>query len=151
MKTRDLESLILAASEKVVMNGVANIEEVYPDSIVFDTVEEFEAHVVDRAVEYLTSNYPNLEEYTSGDWMLSTACECEDEWVFLIDGEYYLLDYCDLNNEKVEDVQEFIWNNNIEEFASRIAEELNVETEIEITHNGEYYSSTIKIINNQNK
>lgn len=131
MKTKDLESLILAASEKVVMNGVANIKELYPDSTVFETVEEFETHVVDRAVEYLVDNYPNVEEYTSGDWMLSTACNCEDDWLFLIDGEYYLMDYCDLNNEKVDDVQIFIWNNNANELNKRLNKKMKREVMIE--------------------
>ncbi|MFK1833906.1 hypothetical protein ACIXGO_04820 [Bacteroides fragilis] len=132
MKT--LKDLVLAASEKVVMNEVSNIKEIYPDSTVFESIEEFEAHVVDRAIEYLSDNYPDEEEYTSGTWMLSTACNCEGDWIFLIDGEYYLMDYCDWDNEEVDKVQVYIWDNNIEEFASRIAEELNVKTEVEITN-----------------
>ena len=131
---KNLKDLVLAASEKVVMNEVSNIKEIYPDSTVFESIEEFEAHVVDRAVEYLVDNYPDEEEYTSGTWMLSTACNCEGDWIFLIDGEYYLMDYCDWDNEEVDKVQVYIWDNNIEEFASRIAEELNVKTEVEITN-----------------
>lgn len=131
MGTRDLVSLIMAASEKVVMNGVSNIKELYPDSTVFETVEEFEAHVVDRVVEYLVDNYPDVEEYTSGDWMLSTVCNCEGDWLFLIDGEYYIMDYCDLNNEKVDDVQIFIWNNNANELNKKINKKMKREVMIE--------------------
>lgn len=131
MGTTKLVSLIMAASEKVVINGVSNIKELYPDSTVFETVEEFEAHVVDRVVEYLVDNYPDVEEYTSGDWMLSTVCNCEGDWLFLIDGEYYIMDYCDLNNEKVDDVQIFIWNNNANELNKKINKKMKREVMIE--------------------
>ena len=134
MGTTNLKSLIIAASEKLLMNGVSNIKEIYPDSTIFESIEEFESHVVDRAVEYLTDNYPDEEEYSSGTWMLATACDWEGDWLFHIDGEYYIMDYCDLDNEEVNDVQVYIWDNNIEEFASCIAEELNVETVIEVTN-----------------
>ncbi|MCS2775449.1 hypothetical protein NXW80_14590 [Bacteroides fragilis] len=129
MKT--LKDLVLAASEKVVMNEVSNIKEIYPDSTVFESIEEFETHVVDKAVEYLVDNYPDEEEYTSGTWMLSTACNCEGDWIFLIDGEYYIMDYCDWNNEKVDDVQVYIWNNRLNEFHKRLAEELEREVVVE--------------------
>lgn len=131
MGTTNLVSLILAASEKVVMNVVSNIKELYPDSTVFETVEEFEAHVVDRVVEYLADNYPDEEEYSSSNWMLSTACNCEGDWLFLIDGEYYIMDYCDLNNEKVDYVQIFIWNNNANELNKRLNKKLKREVMIE--------------------
>lgn len=131
MGTTKLVSLIMAASEKVVINGVSNIKELYPDSTVFETVEEFEAHVVDRVVEYLVDNYSDVEEYTSGDWMLSTVCNCEGDWLFLIDGEYYIMDYCDLNNEKVDDVQIFIWNNNANELNKKINKKMKREVMIE--------------------
>lgn len=134
MGTTNLKSLIIAASEKLLMNGVSNIKEIYPDSTIFESIEEFESHVVDRAVEYLTDNYPDEEEYSSGTWMLATACDWEGDWLFHIDGEYYIMDYCDLDNEEVDDVQVYIWDNNIEEFASCIAEELNVETVVEVTN-----------------
>lgn len=131
MGTTNLVSLIMAASEKVVMNGVSNIKELYPDSTVFESVEEFEAHVVDRVVEYLADNYPDEEEYSSSNWMLSTACNCEGDWLFLIDGEYYIMDYCDLNNEKVDDVQIFIWNNNANELNKRLNKKMKREVMIE--------------------
>lgn len=129
MKT--LKDLVLAASEKVIMNEVTNIKEIYPDSTVFESIEEFEQHVVDRAVEYLADNYPDEEEYTSGNWMLATACDCEGDWIFLIDSEYYIMDYCDLDNEKVDDVQVYIWNNNFNEFQQRLTEDLEREVVVE--------------------
>ena len=67
----NLKNLVLAASQKVEMNGVTDIKKLYPDSIVFDSIEEFEQHVIDRAVEYLADNYPDEEEYTSSNWMLA--------------------------------------------------------------------------------
>ena len=71
----NLRNLVLAASKKVEMNGVTDIKELYPDSTVFDSIEEFEQHVIDRAVEYLADNYQDEEEYTSSNWMLATACD----------------------------------------------------------------------------
>ena len=41
----NLKNLVLAASQKVEMNGVTDIKKLYPDSIVFDSIEEFEQHV----------------------------------------------------------------------------------------------------------
>lgn len=129
MKT--LKDLVLAASEKVVMNEVSNIKELYPDSTVFTNLEEFETHVVDRAVEYLVDNYPDEEEYDSGTWMLSTACDYEGDWIFLIDGEYYFMDYCNWDNEEADDVQVYIWNHNLDEFQQRLSEELGREVVVE--------------------
>lgn len=128
---KNLKDLVLAASEKVIMNEVSNIKEIYPDSTVFESIEEFEAHVIDRTIEYLSDNYPDEEEYTSGTWMLSTACNCEGDWIFLIDGGYYLMDYCDLNNEKVDDVQVFIWNNNVNELTQKLNNKMKREVMIE--------------------
>lgn len=128
---KSLKKLVLAASEKVVLNGVSNIKEMHPDSTVFESIEDFESHVIDRVVEYLVDNYPDEEEYTSGTWMLSTACNCEGDWIFLIDGEYYLMDYCDLNNEKVDDVQVFIWNNNVNELTQKLNNKMKREVMIE--------------------
>ena len=129
MKT--LRNLVLAASEKVTMNGVSNIKEIYPDSTIFESIEEFESHVVDRAVEYLVDNYPDEEEYDSGTWMLSTACDYEGDWIFLIDGEYYFMDYCNWDNEEADDVQVYIWNRNLDEFQQRLSEELGREVVVE--------------------
>lgn len=129
MKT--LKDLVLAASEKIVMNEVTNIEELYPNSTVFTNLEEFESHVVDRAVEYLVDNYPDEEEYDSGTWMLSTACDYEGDWIFLIDGEYYFMDYCNWDNEEADDVQVYIWNHNLDEFQQRLSEELGREVVVE--------------------
>lgn len=129
MKT--LRNLVLAASEKVTMNGVSNIKEIYPDSTIFESIEEFESHVVDRAVEYLVDNYPDEEEYDSGTWMLSTACDYEGDWIFLIDGEYYFMDYCNWDNEEADDVQVYIWNHNLDEFQQRLSEELGREVVVE--------------------
>lgn len=61
----NLKNLVLAASKKVEMNGITDIKELYPDSTVFDSIEEFEQHVIDRAVEYIVYNYPYEEDYTS--------------------------------------------------------------------------------------
>lgn len=129
MKT--LRNLVLAASEKVTMNGVSNIKEIYPDSTIFESIEEFESHVVDRAVEYLVDNYPDEEEYDSGTWMLPTACDYEGDWIFLIDGEYYFMDYCNWDNEEADDVQVYIWNHNLDEFQQRLSEELGREVVVE--------------------
>lgn len=131
MGTTNLKSLIIAASEKVLMNEVSNIKEIYPDSTIFESIEEFESHVVDRAVEYLTDNYPDEEEYDSGTWMLSTACYYEGDWIFLIDGEYYFMDYCNWDNEEADDVQVYIWNHNLDEFQQRLSEELGREVVVE--------------------
>ena len=85
--------------------------------------------------------------------MLATACDCEGDWLFLIDGNYYLMDYCDLDNSKVEDVQIGIWENNGETFANQLAEKLDKETQIDTsgyyqTSNGEKMPSvTICVIN----
>lgn len=128
---KSLKELVLAASEKVVINEVTNIKEIYPDSTVFESLEEFESHVVYRAAEYLADNYPDEEEYTSGNWMLATACDWEGDWLFHIDGEYYIMDYCDLDNEEVDDVQVYIWNHNLNEFQQRISEELGREVLVE--------------------
>ena len=149
----NLKNLVLAASQKVEMNGVTDIKKLYPDSIVFDSIEEFEQHGIDRAVEYLADNYPDEEEYTSSNWMLATACDCEGDWLFLIDGNYYLMDYCDLDNSKVEDVQIEIWESNGETFANQLAEKLDKETQIDTscyyqTANGEKMPSvTVCVIN----
>lgn len=148
----NLRNLVLAASKKVEMNGVTDIKELYPDSTVFDSIEEFEQHVIDRAVEYLADNYPNEEEYTSSNWMLATACDCEGDWLFLIDGNYYLMDYCDLDNSKVENVQIEIWENNIEEFNDRLSEELEIKTNVDTsTHTIEGKKVTISTIEVLNK
>lgn len=129
MKT--LRNLVLAASEKVIMNEVTNIKEIYPDSTIFESIEEFEAHVVDRGVEYLADNYPDEEEYTSGNWMLATACDWEGDWLFHIDGEYYIMDYCNWDNEEADDVQVYIWNHNLDDFQQRLSEELEREVVVE--------------------
>lgn len=151
----NLKNLVLAASKKVEMNGVTDIKELYPDSTVFDSIEEFEQHVIDRAVEYLADNYPNEEEYTSSNWMLATACDCEGDWLFLIDGNYYLMDYCDLDNSKVENVQIEIWENNIEEFNDRLSEELEIKTNVDTsTHTiegKEVTISTIEVLNKESE
>lgn len=101
----NLKNLVLAASQKVEMNGVTDIKKLYPDSIVFDSIEEFEQHVIDRAVEYIVCNYPYEEDYTSGTWMFSTACDCEGDWIFLIDGDYRLMDYCNVSDTNVSNVK----------------------------------------------
>lgn len=79
----------------------------------------------------MVDNYPDEEEYDSGTWMLSTACDYEGDWIFLIDGEYYFMDYCNWDNEEADDVQVYIWNHNLDEFQQRLSEELRREVVVE--------------------
>lgn len=151
----NLKNLVLAASQKVEMNGVTNIKKLYPDSIVFDSIEEFEQHVIDRAVEYIVCNYPYEEDYTSGTWMFSTACDCEGDWIFLIDGDYRLMDYCNVSDTNVSNVKHAIWENNIEKFNDRLSEELeiktNVDTSTHIIEGKEVTISTIEVLSKESE
>lgn len=151
----NLKNLVLATSQKVEMNGVTDIKKLYPDSIVFDSIEEFEQHVIDRAVEYIVCNYPYEEDYTSGTWMFSTACDCEGDWIFLIDGDYRLMDYCNVSDTNVSNVKHAIWENNIEKFNDRLSEELeiktNVDTSTHIIEGKEVTISTIEVLSKESE
>ena len=151
----NLKNLVLAASQKVEMNGVTDIKKLYPDSIVFDSIEDFEQHVIDRAVEYIVCNYPYEEDYTSGTWMFSTACDCEGDWIFLIDGDYRLMDYCNVSDTNVSNVKHAIWENNIEKFNDRLSEELeiktNVDTSTHIIEGKEVTISTIEVLSKESE
>lgn len=127
VKYSQLTGLIIKASEKLnikTFDDVNTIKETYPEYILFDDVIEFEEHVIKRSVEYLVSNYPFDSEYSSSSWMFATACDFEGEWIFYIENEYYLMDYCNIENESVDDVQVFIWNENIVRYRKLLSEEL---------------------------
>lgn len=132
-----MKSLILAASEKVNVNEVTKIKDLYPNAMIFHTTDEFEQYVLDGAIEYLVDNYSDNEEYSSDTWMFLTAFADDDEWIFHFNKEYFIMDYQNGDNDKAEDVQVAIWEKHIDEIANRLAEVLETETKVETSA---YYS-----------
>lgn len=143
-----MKSLILAASEKVNVNEVTNIKDLYPNAIIFHTTDEFEQYVLDGAIEYLVDS-SNNEEFSSATWMFLTAFADDDEWIFHFNKEYFIMDYQDGENDEAEDVQVVIWEKHIDEIANRLAEALETETEVEtsvyFSQGQEQKNSVIKV------